>query len=300
MKTILMLTDFSENATHALKSASLLVEKMQAGVLLFNSYYDHPIFPVYGGGAPVIEQLLLRKEESTVKLIKLTNQLKHMFARQSKNIFKPVIEYMVRKGSVYSNVQLLLKEKDVVMIVMGGSSNSSLEHLFFGCDTMEVISNSTCPVMVIPGKSAFNKLNKLTLATAFELSDINAITYLADLGKSIGFEIDVVHVSTSAEKDLLVQERAFLNHINALKDVRITYHRLQGKDVIKRLNRYCKENGSDILALVHYKQGFLSTLFKQSTTKKTLSGRHIPLMIIPFNNNLQQTSFELHEPVKQL
>ena len=281
MKTILMLTDFSENANHAVKSASILVEKLQAEVLLLNSYYDHPIFPAYGGGPTVIEQILLRKEDSTIQLTHLANQLKHAIIRQSKHEFNLVIEYQAREGAVYSNVEAILKEKEIALIVMGSSTNSSLEHLFFGCDTQEVISHSSRPVLVIPPKSVFNKLNKVTLATAFELADINAITYLADLGKSIGFELDVVHISLPEESEAPIDERAFLNHINALKESRITYRQLNGRDVVSRLKRFCKENGSDMLALVHYQHSFLSTLLKKSTTAETLSGHHIPLMVIP-------------------
>jgi hypothetical protein len=36
-----------------------------------------------------------------------------------------------------------------------------------------------------------------------------------------------------------------------------------------------------MLALVHYEHGFLSGIFKKSTTEKALGHQHIPLMIIP-------------------
>ncbi|WP_370362887.1 hypothetical protein [Mucilaginibacter flavidus] len=77
---------------------------------------------------------------------------------------------------------------------MGGSSNSNLEHLFFGNDTMDVIDHTLCPVLIIPPKAEF------TLATAFELSDINAINYLVKLGKIFDFQLEIAHVSLFTRK----------------------------------------------------------------------------------------------------
>ncbi|WP_040626839.1 universal stress protein [Mucilaginibacter paludis] len=166
------------------------------------------------------------------------------------------------------------------MIVMGGSTNSGLEHLFFGSDTMDVIDHANCPVLVIPPKASLKKLNKVTLATAFELADINAITYLVDLSEHIGFELEIVHISLSEKDEEPVKERIH-NHVRALKQANVTYQQIRGKDVIKRLKRMCKDNGSDILALVHYQHGFFADIFRTSNTEQALSGNHLPIMVIP-------------------
>jgi nucleotide-binding universal stress UspA family protein len=285
MKTILMLTDFSDNATHAARSAATIVEKLHTDILLFNSYYDHPILPAYGGGPLVVEEFIFRKEDSTVQLSRLAIQLRNIIADHSKNEFSPQIHYQAGEGAVDSNVAVLLKEKEIALIVMGGSTNSSLEHLFFGSDTMGVINHSTCPVLIIPQKASLKKLNKVTLATAFELSDINAITYLVELSKNIGFELEIVHVTLSEENEEPIKENPILSHINTIKQANVTYHQVRGKDVVKRLNRLCKERGSDLLALVHYQYGFLANILKKSTTEEVLSLHHTPLMVIPADIN---------------
>lgn len=63
MKTILMLTDFSENANHAAKTAAKLTKSLRSDILLYNTYYDHPILPTYAGGPWVVEEFVFRKEE---------------------------------------------------------------------------------------------------------------------------------------------------------------------------------------------------------------------------------------------
>ena len=276
-----MLTDFSENATHAAMATAGIVEKLHTDILLFNTYFDHPILPAYGGGPMVLEDFVFRKKDSTAQLSHLAIQLRHVIADQTKNGFRPKTEYRCGEGPLGGNVKVLLGEKEIEMIVMGGSMNSGLEHLLFGSDTMDVISHANCPVLVIPPTSSLQKLTKVTLATAFELADINAITYLVDLAKHIGFELEIVHVSSSEENEDPVKERAIHNHVLSIKQANVTYQQIRGKDVIKRLKRLCNDNASDILALVHYQHGFFADTFGKSYTEQALSGNHLPVMVIP-------------------
>jgi nucleotide-binding universal stress UspA family protein len=281
MNTVLMLTDFSENANHAAKTAAKFLKNLNADTLLYNTYYDHPILPTYAGGPWVVEEFVFRREESTARLSQLAIQLRHIIAENSKDEFKPKIDYQCGEGSLGKNTAALIQENNSGLVVIGGSSDSSIDHLIFGSDTMDVISHASCPVLIIPPKAEMNELKKVTLAMAFELADINAINYLTGLSKRLNFQLELVHVLIFDKKQDPAKEKAILNHINLIKQADITYHEIRGKDVVKGLNRLCRDNGSDILALVHYQDGFLSGLFDRSTTVAALDNQEITLMVIP-------------------
>ncbi|SDP97127.1 Nucleotide-binding universal stress protein, UspA family [Mucilaginibacter sp. OK268] len=281
MKTILMLTDFSENANHAAKTATKVLRSLNADILLYNTYYDHPILSAYSGGPWVVEGFVFQKAESIAKLSQLTLQLRHIIAGISKDGFEPKTDYQCGEGPLGRNTAVIIEENKAGLVVIGGSTNGSLNHLIFGSDTMDVIDHSFCPVLIIPPKAEMNQLKKVTLAIDFELADINAINYLTHLGKQLNFQLEIVHVSVLEEKDDPVKEKAILNHIHAIKQDNITYLEIRGKDVVKRLNRLCKDSGSDMLALVHYQDGFLPDLFDRSTTAAVLYNQHIPLMVLP-------------------
>ncbi|MBD1384618.1 hypothetical protein IDJ75_04950 [Mucilaginibacter rigui] len=68
MKKILMLTGFSENADHAAQTVAKVAPQLNTDILLYHTYYDHPILPTYAGGPLVVEEFAFRKEESTAKL----------------------------------------------------------------------------------------------------------------------------------------------------------------------------------------------------------------------------------------
>lgn len=281
MKKILMLTDFSENANHAAKAAAKIVPLLNADILLYNTYYDHPILPTYAGGPWVVEEFVFQKDESTAKLSQLAIQLRHVLTGISKGGFKPKTDYQCGEGSLGKNIAVIIPENNVGLVVIGSSMDSSMDHLLFGSDTMDVIDHAVCPVLIIPPKAEMNELKKVTLAIAFELADINAISYMTNLSKKLGFQLEIVHVSLLEENDDPVKENAILTHVNAVKHENITYQEIKGKDVIKRLNRLCKDNGSAMLALVHHQNGFFSGLFSRSTTAAAVDQQHLPLMVIP-------------------
>ncbi|WEA01604.1 hypothetical protein [Mucilaginibacter sp. SJ] len=97
MKTILMLTDFSINANHAAKTAAKALRNLNADILLYNTYYDHPILPTYAGGPWVVEEFVFRKDESAAQLGQLAIQLKHIIADLTTEGIEPKIDYQLVK-----------------------------------------------------------------------------------------------------------------------------------------------------------------------------------------------------------
>lgn len=281
MKTVLMLTDFSDNAEHAAISSSMLIEKLNVEVFLYHTYYDSPLIGAYAGGSMIIDEFTLLKKESIAKLNELALHLRTAIVHSSPQIFHPKIDFQCGEGSLGNNVAEILKEKEIEMIVMGASSHSTVHNLFFGSDTLSVVENSGRPVLIIPKKDELKKISKVTLATAFELEDLNAISYLVELSKVFEYKLEIVHVSLQGQTNNPVKEKAIQNHIKSIQQSNISYSEIHGKDVIKRLNNLCTENGSDMLALVHYQHGFFSNILRKSNAEQAVLSHRIPLMIIP-------------------
>ena len=73
MKTILTLTDLSQNADHAALSSAIMIEKLHAPVFLYHTYYDSPLIGAYARGSMIIDEFSLLKKESVVKLNQLAS-----------------------------------------------------------------------------------------------------------------------------------------------------------------------------------------------------------------------------------
>ncbi|WDF55759.1 universal stress protein [Mucilaginibacter sp. KACC 22063] len=281
MRTVLMLTDFSENANHAAKAASVIVPKLKADILLYHTYYNHPIVTSFAGGPWVVEDFNLREQEATARLDHLAIQLKYILNGIPNIGFEPKILYQCGAGSLGKNIVAIIQENHVGLVVIGSGSSTSINQLIFGSNTKSVIGQVGCPVLIIPPGADIGTLKKMTYATGFELADINAINYLIGFCKKTGLLLEIVHVSEPDERDDPVKEAAILNYVHAVETTRVTFFDVKGKGVIGRLQRRCKDDGPAMLAITHRSAGLLSGLFNRSVTEAALDHPTMPLLVIP-------------------
>ncbi|MCQ6959139.1 universal stress protein [Mucilaginibacter aquariorum] len=282
MKKILILTDFSANAEHAAENAAYICVKLNADILLYHTSQVIPITPYDGGGPYAGELTSIYTEEGKEKMTKHSAKLKE-FVKRLNPESRLSIHHLQGDGGLGPNIKDLLKHNDIELIIMGARSGSYLDHFLAGSETQSVLRNTDRPLLIVPPAVNLEKIKNVVFATDYNAKDKAALNYLIDLAKLLTFRIQVVHINVfgeDANKDIIA-EMDFKKFANELKFQDITYHAIRGKDVVPRLNRYCEECGADILAVVHYHQGFFSRLFNASQTTKELANQRQSLLIFP-------------------
>ncbi|MBS1529509.1 MAG: universal stress protein, partial [Bacteroidetes bacterium] len=126
MKTILVLTDLSENAAHAALSALMLAKQMHANVLLFNDNVSQPVAPMYAGGPTVADVTNIIEYDNEEKLKNLAGALQALATNPGK--WEPQIHYEEKLGALAYNVKRLKEQKNIEMIVMGAREGSGMDH----------------------------------------------------------------------------------------------------------------------------------------------------------------------------
>ncbi len=283
MRTILVLTDFTENASHAAKCAVMLGSKLNTNVLLFNTYITAPVIPQYAGGPSAVDEIMQREKLCKNKLQHLYLALEDTIHRLEPGTSKPAVYTQSGEGSLGMNVEEIIQQKDIELVVMGSRSYSTIEHLLNGSETSEVINRSARPVFILPHNVNLKRIKKVVFATDFDQADINAVRYLTKIGKKFNFHLEIVHVAIYGDNNTLTVAKAkeFLSQVSKLDYPAITYNAVKGKGVINRLNSLCDETGADMLALMHHQHSFFMRLFQQSTTREALLNQSIPLLVIP-------------------
>jgi len=276
MKKILLLTDFSANADNAAAWALNIAEKLDGSLVLFHSLKLEPISPYYGGGAFVSETGQLMSEESKEKLSELCEALRDRASNKS-----IVIEELTGEGNLGDFIGTMTKKEQFELIVMGARSGGALEHFLTGSDTRQVIDNAVCPVLIVPATSQNVALGKAVLATDFNHGDLRAVDYLNEWAAFFDLQLEIAHVMLPGEKVDAAAELAFRKGVNRRENQEMTYHEVSGQELSHRLNRLCSMTQADILAMVHYEQGFFDRLFRHSQTKHALDKQHFPLLIFP-------------------
>jgi nucleotide-binding universal stress UspA family protein len=283
MKNILVLTDFSENASHSAKVAVILGEKLKANLFIVHHLAGIPVTPNYIGGGFVAEEASWLVEEGKKNFHQLEETLRPVIERIAPPGHRPAIHTLLTEGDIAENIAEIVRRQAIELIVMGAKTGTGLDHILTGSETRAVIDHVSRPVLIIPQTAGIRKLEKVVFATDFNESDIHAVHYLAGLARSIKFKLEIVHVSLFGidESDKDAQEMNFVQQVAKLKFSAIVYRDVRGKDVASRLNRLCEEAKADVLAMVHYPHSFLSRLVHDSPTHKALNQQNMPLLILP-------------------
>jgi nucleotide-binding universal stress UspA family protein len=282
MKTILVLTDFSQNALKAAESAAMLAGRLRTNILLFNSNYTVPAIPYYPGVILVNENISW-EEECENKLKQQAEHLKKIIGDIYLDQRKPTVHMLLKEGTLASNINDLVRKENVDLIMMGGRSGTNIDHIMFGSDTSDVIDHAICPVLIVPEKKYITRLNKVLFATNYNESDIDAIEYLVKMGKMFEFQLEIVHVNIYGESGAHTNKDV-VNYIQQLSDHKypsVLYNNVKGKDLIERLNHLCKERESDLLAFTHQHHSYFIRMLKEGIVKKSLFKQQLPFLVFP-------------------
>ena len=281
MKKILVLTDLSDQSFQATEAAVILSAKINANLVLFNTFISQPALSEYGG-EPWSVQEFIWEDEVKKKLGYLKEQTEQLVDTLPAVAHHASIDCRRGVGALGPQVREILETDPVELVVMGARKGSIWDHLLLGSDTLSVINLTSRPVMIIPSGHPLKQLKKVTMATDFDDADLNAVYYLTRLGRLFDFTIEIVHVKLWGEKnDRNEQKAKFEKQIARFNFPNISYREISGKELINRLNDLCRSNSSDILVLVHDRQSLLDRLFNGSNAKSLLEKQECPVMIIP-------------------
>lgn len=295
MKTILLLTDFSEKSQNAAEFAWQLASNVNANLIFYNAYYV-PQGTVFAGiYTSYYSDFTGFKKESMKKLKFQAEKVKEKFAHtKAKHI--PQIKCENEIGDLGNNIHSYLEKKNIWMIIMGDKrADGFLNHLIYTSDTREVISNAKCPIMLVPQNAEFTGFKKLVFTSAeFDQNDLKTLGFLAELADPFKSEIIVTHVSPKhkKEEELDKMPKDIYAAWSEMKYKKLSFHEMKSEDVTEAIMKYAHLEDIDLITLIHKKYPFFEDLFHTSTTKKMLDYHKIPLLVFP-------PDFRLEEDKKQ-
>lgn len=267
---ILVPTDFSPCADHALTFASLLAKKNNQGVVLVHVYS-----PIDMANTAMID--FVEREMETAKK-DLTEKLNVLSTRVSED-HSIVCGSSLRIGSLTENILREASEADCSMIVMGTEGATGLTKLLFGSRTNSVIENSDYPVLAVPVQSHLVLPKKIVFATNFFDSDLDTLKQLLELVRAWQPEIYLLHVSHEnmrSERDYI--ETFSKTVMNETRYKHVYYYVLPHDNDERGIELFIKSVNADMLVLSTRKRSFIERLFNASLTKRIAYHLQVPLL----------------------
>ncbi|MGZ3884956.1 MAG: universal stress protein, partial [Bacteroidia bacterium] len=186
MKTLLVPTDFSDNAKNAMYFAFMLAKKEQAKIILLHAFH----LPVPVADIPyhiLAEEKKNKKTEIEGLLRKECSGLLHT---------SPEVEYLAVEGLGMDVIVETAEKRNVDYIVMGTKGRSNLAGILFGSITSRVMEWSKVPVIAIPQKvEFFQPVKTITYATDYHRSDIASIRKITELAAALDATVHLLHIT---------------------------------------------------------------------------------------------------------
>ncbi|WP_296381519.1 universal stress protein [Winogradskyella sp.] len=273
---ILLPTDFSENAWHAINYATELYK---------NEPTDFYILNVFSATGNVLESLMnlepgselyeTKKWDSENGLAKVLEKLILRGKSDSKHQFKTI--------SMFSNtidaIKTVVEKKDIEMIVMGTKGETHSRATAFGSTAIYVMEKArNCPVIVVPQKAKLALPIEIVFPTSYRTHyKRRELIYLTDIAKKCNATIVILHVAEASELDENQKEnKQLLEEI--LQGINYKFHELSHNSVITAVNVFVESRGSDMVAFINKKHAFFGSILSSPLVKEISFHLNVPIL----------------------
>lgn len=287
IRRILVPVDFSDYSRNACLYALSLASKYMADMKIIHVYYAPivdlvPITDAYS--IQIDMDINLRELESAAKrdLLSFVGDIKTAAVERGFGDIK--IGYSLREGIAEDEIARAAREYKPGIIILGSKGKGERERDIIGSVVYRLLDRTNVPVLAIPEKSAFSaapSVKNIVYATDFDDSDYVAIRRLLSILSAFDVQIHCIHVSKELNKTWdKVKMGALKDYFKEVhKGLNVYCHLLEGKDMVKELETFCKTHDVDLISLANRKRSIISKLFNPGLTRKLLYQSELPLLI---------------------
>ena len=286
MKTILITTDFSEGATHAVNYGYQLALQIKANIVLCNAVTVPAELPQAGLSVWPMDSYESLLQASIDDLDQLKSDLVNFNIATD---FRPLITCINQEGTLQEVVQKLTNSQTIDLIIMGTHGSSGLNSFMLGNHTHSMINNAKQPILFIPPTAKIKKVKKIAFAADFKHPEEDLVSFHGVLSLARLLEAEIVLTHIYNEKHNTPEYRDWAKQsLNELRESSnydsITYKFLQADETESGLNSLCEQENVAILAMVHRPHNVFGSLIHGSKTQKMAEHISIPLLVLPVND----------------
>lgn len=267
--TILVPTDFSKPSKVAILYGVRIAKKLNADIILLAVINMSP------SSSATLKWKKLRNE--MVNVVKEdAHQLIEEIRRKTKDKLKISFQHIMGYP-VEDMIENFAVKNDVDLIVMGTKGATGLKKVILGSNAASVIDNSSTPVIVVPGETAFQDIKKIVYATDM-INIYEEIKTLALFARIFNAAIRVLHVLPSDSAKKINGKKTAADLIKLTKYPKISFHVSRNDYIDKEVNTFVTTQKADLLAMFTHKLDFYEKLFGRSITRQLAFHTRIPLL----------------------
>ena len=282
MKSILILTDFSEPAFRAAEYVCNWVDCLQAGrIIVYHAYQN--IATGATTGIPVAVASLNDQEMYVRSMESLGMVHDRLTPLVGQSVKIDLWAEDTVSLSLADSVNQLCRREGVDLVVMGASGKSGLEKVLLGSTTSQVLKSSEFPVLVVPQEALVGRAVKTIIFSAdlkdFAATPVNRLHRFLD---AFPATLHVVNVQPEAKEKYSPETQEAIAKLHAvLEKYNPSFHYLQGDDIVENILSFSEQQHASLIIAVPKKHSFLASVFHKSIAKKLAYHSQIPLLALP-------------------
>lgn len=272
MKTIIVCTDFSQEAENATHYAASMARENKYKIVLFHlqSISIHALNAQVSADF-FYAQTLKNQQYITGKATGL------------QNLYAIETEHHLASGNFMEELENCIQLHNGDFIVMG-MTEKTIEQKFLGTTVTKAIHRIIKPVLIIPGHIEYTGIKKILFAyDTHKNMTWSALNDIYNFINEFNAAVEVFNVGERLEDFTEVIHDIDLNSGYNLDDIKYSFKMIQSIEVIKAIEEEIRLINPDLLMMVPYKYNFAESLFHRSKTAIMAYKNKIPLLSIPLN-----------------
>jgi nucleotide-binding universal stress UspA family protein len=269
--TIVAATDFSAEASAALRCAQAIARRRRARLLLI-----HVIDPV-GYAFP----------EGTPAGLRSDTAAREEMARIEAEVRRQGIPVhsRVETGLVCERILLSLRDHKAALLVLGTKAITGAGRAALGKVTRELLAHSPCPILTVapddPGKPRdFSHWNNVLAATDFSLASLSALHYAQSVAGSHLIVLHSARCGRHLECPNCLERLRFLAPFNEMHGVPVD-HIVTGGDAAMMIIDAAERLDPDLIVLGAPAPSHRGSDFELSTVVRVVSAVAVPVLLVP-------------------
>lgn len=277
-RKILLPTDFSENAWHAIKYALELYKHDYCNFYILNvfSVSDNIIDSLlnFGPGSELYETAKLESENGLAKVL---DMLALTYYDNQKHHFETISSF----NNVVESIKNSVEEKDIKMIIMGTKGKTGTRTTMYGSTAINVMEKvCNCPVIVVPEKYSIKLPKEIVFPTNFKTPiEKQELNHLIDVARNCKASVEILHVSEKDELDNKQLSNKKLLH-ESFNGVNNAFNTLSYMDIPTAINCFVESRGSDMVTFINRKHIFFGSILTHPLVKELGYNSKVPILVL--------------------
>ncbi|TMI71209.1 MAG: universal stress protein [Bacteroidetes bacterium] len=274
MNTILTTTDFSPASLNAVNYAADLAVATDSNLMIVHILQLPTVYGEVPVAAVTIDEQIASAEAGIKNLEKQVSQ-----RTQGKLKIHTDVNAV---GSVVPEIENYCRSVDPSFVVMGSRDGNAVERMLLGSTVTTAIRNLSWPLIVVPPKATFRKLESIGFACDLkdveETAPFEEIRTLVTLFKA---KLHIIHVNAEGDRNYppgIIREAGVAQEM--FEKLHPVYHFLNNVDIDKGLSEYAEKNSLDLLIVIPKKHGFIDKIFHKSHAKQLVIHTHVPVLSV--------------------